>query len=423
MNSENFSDFIEQPSHLYQIPYEELKSLVLQYPYCQNLRYLLLKKSKIENHREYDKNLHMAATFSPDRTFLFNQIKKTVVTQEKEEAYELNEDFLELRDLNEVRNAMADFQEESEKIKVPKEESLVIDPGPSVPDEGIPSAGSDKYDAPFDFSDDEIEEEPEEIPKSSQQDNTLDPPAPPTEIPLTALMGDILPSIGEVIDWVAMSQIQIEEEQLSQEVPSPTEEPRVSLTDLLADILPAMEALPGAIPDFPEPPLEAQSQVEEAPDEQQDEDTQEESNPAPPIAEPVELEITNVPEDEDEDEEIIEQQEKQVESGPKPTPKASFSSWLKQFQSPQVSVQMDKVMETEKLQKKKKKKKKKKVKDPAKELAIQSVQEQGVASETLASILAQQGHYSKALQMYKQLKAENPDKADYFQKMIDGLKR
>ncbi len=45
-----------------------------------------------------------------------------------------------------------------------------------------------------------------------------------------------------------------------------------------------------------------------------------------------------------------------------------------------------------------------------------------VASETLADLMAQQGYYDKALEMYKQLSLKSPDKSAYFAPKIDLIK-
>lgn len=102
MNAESFAEYLKNPSKLYQLNYQELKSLALQYPYCQNLQWLLLHKSGIDHHRDFENNLEKAAAGSLDRTLLFQQIK-TVLDQEKPtEGLRLDE-VLELQDLSKLR--------------------------------------------------------------------------------------------------------------------------------------------------------------------------------------------------------------------------------------------------------------------------------------------------------------------------------
>ncbi|MFZ2899493.1 MAG: hypothetical protein WA004_12765 [Saprospiraceae bacterium] len=102
MNAENFSSFLQDSSKLYQIPYQELKSLVVQYPYCQPLRVLLLQKSQMEQHPDYERNLQMAATYLPDRRFLLLLIREFKALDAGESLFELEEERLELKALSEI---------------------------------------------------------------------------------------------------------------------------------------------------------------------------------------------------------------------------------------------------------------------------------------------------------------------------------
>ena len=117
MNARNFSEYIDNPSQLYQISYQELKSLVLQYPYCQNLRYLLLQKSKMEGHNDLQRNLEMASTYSPDRTFLYNLLKDLEPKLETEDSYLMAEEVLELKDLGKLENDLELIEVEQEETE------------------------------------------------------------------------------------------------------------------------------------------------------------------------------------------------------------------------------------------------------------------------------------------------------------------
>ncbi|MDX1940543.1 MAG: hypothetical protein SFU99_08325 [Saprospiraceae bacterium] len=99
MNAENFAECLKNPSKLYQINYQEIKSLALQYPYCQNLQWLLLYKSSLDHHRDFDNNLEKTATGSLDRTLLFRQISAVLEQEKPTEALRLDE-VLELKDLS-----------------------------------------------------------------------------------------------------------------------------------------------------------------------------------------------------------------------------------------------------------------------------------------------------------------------------------
>jgi len=74
MNADNFSSFLADPSRLYQLNYYELKSLVLQYPYCANLHQLLLEKSILEDHPDTPKNLVRASVTGIDRLALRKRV-------------------------------------------------------------------------------------------------------------------------------------------------------------------------------------------------------------------------------------------------------------------------------------------------------------------------------------------------------------
>jgi hypothetical protein len=99
MKPEKFTHYLKNPSHLYQVSYQELKSLVVQYPFCQNLRYLLLTKSQFENSEDYSTDFELAATYHVDRSLLYRLIHQKD-NSKRLESFVLNEDFLELKDLS-----------------------------------------------------------------------------------------------------------------------------------------------------------------------------------------------------------------------------------------------------------------------------------------------------------------------------------
>ncbi|MEM6967583.1 MAG: hypothetical protein AAF573_22655, partial [Bacteroidota bacterium] len=117
MTAERFTYYLNNPSHLYQISYQELKSLVVQYPYCQNLRYMLLAKSQIENSDEYQKDLELAATYSADRTVLYNLMKNKMAEGTPEDSFVLNEDYLELKDLSATSTEELNLSNSAEPVE------------------------------------------------------------------------------------------------------------------------------------------------------------------------------------------------------------------------------------------------------------------------------------------------------------------
>lgn len=98
MNADTFAPYLKQLSLLYQLPYEELKSLCMQYPYFQNLHLLLLLKSKLEQHHDYPQNLARAAAYSVDRAQLYRSLNQLEVVVQADN-FQLQEDYLELQDI------------------------------------------------------------------------------------------------------------------------------------------------------------------------------------------------------------------------------------------------------------------------------------------------------------------------------------
>lgn len=72
MNSESFVEYLAQPAKLYQLPYQEIKNLVAEYPYAGNLRLMMLIKSKIEQDPAFETHLHQLAAHTFDRDYLFD---------------------------------------------------------------------------------------------------------------------------------------------------------------------------------------------------------------------------------------------------------------------------------------------------------------------------------------------------------------
>ncbi len=104
MNAENFKDYLTQVSKLYQLPLEELKSLVLQYAYCQNLQQLMAQKAQLDHRPDAGQYLEKAAMYSIDRAFLFRKLRELLEERPvTEDSFLLAEEFLELKDLNQLQ--------------------------------------------------------------------------------------------------------------------------------------------------------------------------------------------------------------------------------------------------------------------------------------------------------------------------------
>jgi len=100
MNAENFSRFLTSYAQLYHLSYVELESLVLEYPYSQNLHLLLFAKSWLEQHPQADANLRTAALYSTDRRVLYTfmqELSKHLAAPSIQ--FSMQEDYLELTEL------------------------------------------------------------------------------------------------------------------------------------------------------------------------------------------------------------------------------------------------------------------------------------------------------------------------------------
>ncbi|MEO0338369.1 MAG: hypothetical protein AAF242_04065 [Bacteroidota bacterium] len=109
MNAESFIQYLNELSRLYQLPYQELKSLSMEHPYFQNVHLLLALKSKLEDHPDYPKNLARASTYSSDRA----QLYRTLTRLEKlvlENDPIFQEEVLELEDLKAVEHKLKDLE-------------------------------------------------------------------------------------------------------------------------------------------------------------------------------------------------------------------------------------------------------------------------------------------------------------------------
>jgi tetratricopeptide (TPR) repeat protein len=133
MNAESFANLLKEYAHLYQLPMEELRTMVMQYPYCHNLQVLLQEKSELDQHPDREKNLGKAATYAIDRKHLYKRLKLMREQRSKPiaEAYHLGEDFLELKDLTAVQSdlekiALGTYEDPSSS------QTMAIDPAPPI---------------------------------------------------------------------------------------------------------------------------------------------------------------------------------------------------------------------------------------------------------------------------------------------------
>ena len=377
MNAENFADFLKDYSKLYQLPYEELKSLVLQYPYCSNLHYLLAEKSQLDQHKDLDQHIRTASFYSQDRASLRKLIQKLKVVARQMESFELAEDYLELKDLSSIDQVEPLFAEDA--LSTENESA-----------ENIPELFSTLTDIP------EFSDNPEEHPPTEEHQEPLDlsqidtsEPEPTEDESLEESPEQAGENLEELFEQLMAHAPPIEEI----EKPSEFNEPIIQEDSLNEEDLPS-----------PAPDTLSIDKSDDSSEASQVEDESIKSEDAMETPK----EITSVP-----------------FSQPRPTPKSSFTSWVQQFQPAHVKVQLSELMESKKREdaKKAKKKKKKKKKDRMVLFAEKSLKEpKDLATESLAELLVSQEQYAKAIEMYQRLILKFPEKSSYFADKINNLK-
>ncbi len=188
MNAESFADYLKNPSKLYQTNYQELKSLALQYPYCQNLQWLLLQKSNMDGHRDAAANLEKTATLSIDRTLLYKKMKALAATQNTTSDFLFTDEVLELPNLSNFRRPEPIFRE---AVPVAPLENKVISTGK---ENLIPPALDVKHEEDlFDLSKLQVPPKPVELP-DIQPDPAIIEPLTTPEIPQPADPSPMQPS-------------------------------------------------------------------------------------------------------------------------------------------------------------------------------------------------------------------------------------
>lgn len=101
MTSDNLLRFLSNREYMHQISYQELKSMVVQYPYSLSLRYLLAMKSRQEDNTDLDRNIALLSTYGIDRSHLHKVFSEDpIILEDLDESIIMGEDFLELKELS-----------------------------------------------------------------------------------------------------------------------------------------------------------------------------------------------------------------------------------------------------------------------------------------------------------------------------------
>lgn len=361
MNRENFSDFIEEPSKLYQLSYQELKSLVLQHPYCANLHVLLLQKAQLDNSTAFSKNLEKAAVHTFDRAYLYDLIKsQKLLSVSREEFAEFEEEILELQDINSLEGKV-------EKI-------------PLVANENDSSTGITREAAPADPPSPPLWDHDKDEEEFHLELDIPERPQPPPAVPETELVpppgpADIFTNTDE--------QLKAEKELAAPSAP-------FLISKSLARTLHSFAPVPNYV--RVQIQLRVKKKEEALREQQQQEDLL--------------LQLQD----------RIKKMEKEVGALPStvPQPKKNFNSWKRQLQPRKLPKPSPSPPQAPP----------KSTKPPVKVsvIAKRSLEDQhDIASETLAELLARQQQYPKAIDMYERLKLKNPQKSVYFAGKIEEL--
>ncbi len=454
MNTDSFLDFIKNPTHLYQITYQELKTMVVQYPYCQNLRYLLLKKSQLEGHQDYQRNLQLAAAYAVNRNHLYNLIHNK---QEGAEAF----DFLELKEIDEleiIRDENADeFLDLSDSFKANQKGDNDHFDFPLIQEENEVFTFEEVLEKPEEFTFDYL---PASFEIAGLYPTEVEELLPEEEKVLLPNNSNLLGETKRYFEDTGLIPEILEEDFITRNLPL------VNVFSINGEIEVYLQKYIALEPkhEIVEKPLElavrqlfdvnesVESYLSKRSEERLIEEEIEKTlfdlqqkQVKEKMKDKVAFEITN--------EEVLNQQSKHIkekvdsipsttaESRIQPEPKISFSSWLQQLKAPTPTFKVvekseDKIKNKKKPRESKRlekllrtKNKTLKPKKLSRKKRIVAMAEESlklnkeVFSETYAKILAQQGKYKKAIKMYKRLSLIFPKKNTYFAAEIEKLKK
>jgi len=217
MTSDNLLKFLGNREYLHQVSYQELKSMVAEYPYSLSLRYLLAMKSQQEDNTDLDRNIELLATYGIDRSHLHRIFSEDpIVLEDLEESIIMGEDFLELkelssleRDLDEklVVNEINDlnFLQEKKELAIP------------TPTQDSPPSVSESFEEDIDLAPElPIAEDDAPIPPTSSSSitdtGTSNNQASSNETKIPSIEEDALLTEEERLEEAAFEKALLEEE-------------------------------------------------------------------------------------------------------------------------------------------------------------------------------------------------------------------
>ena len=475
MKADNFVSYLQEPNLLENISYQELKSMVVQYPYCQNLRYLLVTKSHMDDMQEYESDLHLAATYSIDRNFLFKHLHQEAYTQtateslvlEKEPIIDIPKEAIPIIVAAPIaKEVIEDKITERRTIRIQSENAkLYAEQKAGLTDESAPSANfidkivevEDRMEPKpsLDFTKNEptIIEEPVEAPKSlvdeiMEEDNPDEP----------TIEAETVTDRSKLITYIEKPEPKKGRSVIDQLVEKNVIQQGDPIEEILDefDLEDEMESIPNTSIEQGETPPSIsydEPKVNEVIFEITNDITEED------LADDYVFDDSNSEMDEDGDEAPTDEDlDNQEDERPEPIPKTNFKDWKEKFlpdpsEDPPTEISIEEILRAEDenvieavikeeiAEEKKKKGKKKKNKDSNKksskkkdkkknkkkkvlDIAKKSIQKnEDIISETLAELLVKQGSRKKAIRMYERLSLIFPEKSTFFAEKIDQLKK
>ena len=183
MTQERFHRLLDNPELLTTLPYEELKTLVLTYPYAHNLRYLLALKARQDEHPDADRMLTSASFYSLDRTqlFLLTSVKVSLV---QPVAVAMEEAVLELKPIELVQREL--------EARAPQQRTIQAEPPVAQPEIKIPPAPAARSTEPL------ADEPPPETGGADTPSGAIGPQTAAPDVPLEetpdSMVSDTVPT-------------------------------------------------------------------------------------------------------------------------------------------------------------------------------------------------------------------------------------
>jgi hypothetical protein len=89
MTTSEFTNLLKNPTELNTMSYDALDELLLQFPYCNGIRMLLLKKYKSDKHVAFERHLALASMYASDRSKLYDFLNTPTSANEKTKVIDL----------------------------------------------------------------------------------------------------------------------------------------------------------------------------------------------------------------------------------------------------------------------------------------------------------------------------------------------